>query len=148
MRRTIKLYPSNLKNWILDREKAPGSSQKKSPHISNMGTFFLARSRKLFLRPKTNSLGWMGILGIVVFLLATLMLFERKHRSLKEEERVLQSRITILEEKKQVALQEQRILLQEIASQNDPDWIEMVLIRKLGLIPRGQKKILLLENGT
>lgn len=33
-------------------------------------------------------------------------------------------------------------LQQEINSQTDPAWIELVLMKKLGLVPEGQKKII------
>lgn len=35
----------------------------------------------------------------------------------------------------------QEDLLREIASQNDPSWIELVLMDKLGLVPEGQTKV-------
>jgi len=34
-----------------------------------------------------------------------------------------------------------RELLEEIASQEDPAWIERVLIRRLGVVPEGQTKV-------
>lgn len=45
------------------------------------------------------------------------------------------------------ALLEKEGLLLEIQSQSDPQWIQMVLMRKLGLVPEGQKKIVFSENG-
>lgn len=52
-------------------------------------------------------------------------------------------------EKKQYALEQERIkaleqkdeLLMQIGSQNDPEWIQMTLMKGLGLVPEGQKKV-------
>lgn len=46
-----------------------------------------------------------------------------------------------LEKEKIAALHEQEDLKLQIASQNDPAWIEMVLMRDLGLVPDGWLKV-------
>ena len=43
---------------------------------------------------------------------------------------------------KEAALREQQELTMQINSQSDPAWVELVLMRCLGLVPEGQKKIL------
>lgn len=52
-----------------------------------------------------------------------------------------QSRLLQLEKEKQVALQVQDELLLQIKSQSDPEWIEMMLKKDLGMVPEGQVKV-------
>jgi hypothetical protein len=53
----------------------------------------------------------------------------------------LRDRMRLLEIEKQLALQEREDLLLQIASQSDPAWIELVLMKGLGLVPKGYKKV-------
>ena len=46
-----------------------------------------------------------------------------------------------MEKEKILALQEKEDLALQIASQNDPGWIELVLMRDLGLVPEGWLKV-------
>lgn len=47
-----------------------------------------------------------------------------------------------LQQEKQKALAQQENLLMQINSQNDPAWIELTLMKTLGLVPEGQTKVL------
>ena len=47
-----------------------------------------------------------------------------------------------LEQKKGALLAQKERMYEEIASRNDPAWIEVVLMKKLGFVPKGQKKVL------
>ncbi len=53
----------------------------------------------------------------------------------------LKQKITELESAKQLLLAEKEDLLLQIHSQNDEAWTEMVLKKKLGLVPAGQQKV-------
>ncbi len=53
----------------------------------------------------------------------------------------LTQRLQVLELDKQLALQEREELLLQIQSQSDPAWIQMTLMKGLGLVPEGQQKI-------
>lgn len=53
----------------------------------------------------------------------------------------LSFRLQEMEKEKVMAIQEQEDLKLQIASQNDPGWIEMVLMRDLGLVPEGWLKV-------
>ncbi|MBX7065992.1 MAG: hypothetical protein K1X28_02055 [Parachlamydiales bacterium] len=53
----------------------------------------------------------------------------------------LQNRLEEMEKEKLQALQMKEDLQLRIASQNDPAWIEMVLIRELGVVPEGFLKV-------
>lgn len=53
----------------------------------------------------------------------------------------LQYKIVELEQVKQSFLEEQEDLSLQIHSQNDPAWVELVLKKKLGVVPEGQIKV-------
>ncbi|NDD57692.1 MAG: hypothetical protein EBZ47_00345 [Chlamydiae bacterium] len=53
----------------------------------------------------------------------------------------LRSRIYQLHLEKDTSLQMQQELQLQIASQNDPGWIELTLMKQLGVVPEGQRKI-------
>lgn len=59
----------------------------------------------------------------------------------EKEYRELQNERISLENQLKDAMSLHTKLLQEMNSQTDPAWIELVLIKKLGLVPEGQKKI-------
>ncbi len=62
--------------------------------------------------------------------------------------KVLTERLHELEIAKDVALAEKGILELEIHSQSDPLWIQLALMKGLGLVPEGQRKVLFQENYT
>lgn len=53
----------------------------------------------------------------------------------------LKDKIRELESLKQFARAEREDLALQIHSQSDSDWIEMVLKKRLGLVPEGQMKV-------
>jgi hypothetical protein len=55
--------------------------------------------------------------------------------------RVLASRLEEMQHDKWQALQKREDLELRIASQNDPAWIEMILMRDLGVVPEGFLKV-------
>ena len=58
---------------------------------------------------------------------------------------VLKKQMESLKEKKTLALTQQEDLLLQINSQSDPEWVELTLMRGLGLVPEGQKKIVFIN---
>lgn len=50
-------------------------------------------------------------------------------------------RLEEMEKGKILALQEKEQLALKIASQSDPAWIEMILMRDLGVVPEGYLKV-------
>lgn len=54
----------------------------------------------------------------------------------------LEDQLSSLMHEKQSALEKQGEFLLHIQSQQDPEWIEIILMKKLGLVPSGQKKVL------
>lgn len=53
----------------------------------------------------------------------------------------LSSRLQEMNQQKLLALQEKESLCLQIESQNDPSWIEMILMRDLGVVPEGWLKV-------
>lgn len=53
----------------------------------------------------------------------------------------LKDKIKELESLKQNVLEEQDDLVLQINSQNDSAWVEMILKKKLGVVPEGQMKV-------
>ncbi|MBS0622610.1 MAG: hypothetical protein JSR80_06595 [Verrucomicrobia bacterium] len=55
------LYPNNLKNWDLERVKAPGIDDFNQPNITNIEQVEIVEPRELSRSSKTNSSGYLGI---------------------------------------------------------------------------------------
>lgn len=68
------IYSNNLKNWFLDRAKAPGLTDRKRVHISNIDPLAIGQSRELSHGPKTNSSGCLGIKFIFLTLISLVFL--------------------------------------------------------------------------
>lgn len=82
-----------------------------------------------------------GFGGVAVFLTLCLGFYlyakEQKDRSYQE----MAARLKALEIEKGIALAQQEELISQIQSQSDPAWVEMVLKRNLGLVPKDQTKV-------
>ncbi len=83
---------------------------------------------------------------VIAFLLLAFCFYERGVKVLEKElviccekEKALLQKIAILDLKRSD-------LECQIQSQNDPEWIELVLIRVLGVVPEGYTKIYFEEN--
>lgn len=78
---------------------------------------------------------------VIAFLLLCVIFYEQ---GLKQRE-VLYKQLTdqwiVLQKEKQEALLHQQNLRLQINSQSDAAWIELTLMRELGLVPEGQQKV-------
>jgi hypothetical protein len=61
----------------------------------------------------------------------------KKRESLSE----LEQRLTALHHEKKTAIETQEELKKQVRSQEDPAWIELTLMKGLGLVPDGQRKV-------
>ena len=77
--------------------------------------------------------------ALVLFVIAALYVqgVAKKERAIDR----LSSRLASVDASYASALREKKNLVEEIASQSDPEWVEMVLMRKLGVVPEGQTKV-------
>ncbi len=78
---------------------------------------------------------------VFAFLLACAILYEQSLQQQEEIFQQLNDQQHSLQEEKQLALEEQQRLLRQINSQKDRAWIELVLMKEMGLVPEGQKKV-------
>lgn len=79
---------------------------------------------------------WVGIV-----LLLSFTVYEQAAQRTAVEHRKLSSYHQTLQREKEEALVRQQQLVQQIHSQSDPAWIEIILKSNLGLVPEGQTKV-------
>ncbi|MDN3508265.1 MAG: hypothetical protein P0S94_05025 [Simkaniaceae bacterium] len=77
--------------------------------------------------------------AIVLFVIAALYLQGvRKKEGVIER---LETQLAHVESSFEQAQSKRNKLAEEIASQSDPEWVEIVLMRKLGVVPEGHTKV-------
>lgn len=84
---------------------------------------------------------WIKWWWVTAFCLASAAMY---FQSMKEKKSALVEytfRLEEMEKEKLLAYAEKEELLLKIASQSDPAWIEMVLMRDLGVVPEGWLKV-------
>jgi hypothetical protein len=77
----------------------------------------------------------------ILFFLICFFAYDQAAKRRDREEYLLQVKLDQLLLAQQEAGSLQEGLQQEIASQEDDSWIELVLMQKLGLVPEGQTKV-------
>ena len=80
-----------------------------------------------------------------LFIITALCLYEQGSYKIAKQMRRLEARRLTLESELLRAEKKRDQLRREINSQNDPEWIELVLMKKLGLVPDGHIKIFIHE---
>lgn len=91
----------------------------------------------------TNKKFYTSILNnawLIAFILLCGILYENGMDSKKNQFQQLQTQLADLHQEKELASLEQQNLLKQINSQSDPAWIELVLIKGLGLSPEDSQK--------
>ncbi len=78
---------------------------------------------------------------VFVFCLITGFAYSQSMKGKKAAIRELSFRLEEMEKEKCLALQDKEELHLRIASQDDPAWIEMVLMHGLGVVPEGWLKV-------
>lgn len=69
------------------------------------------------------------------------MILEQNEKGRKTEYQRLSKQKQELMERRLTALAIQQDLRQEINGQSDPAWVELTLMKGLGLVPEGQRKV-------
>ncbi len=72
--------------------------------------------------------------------------YDRASHKREREESHLRNKLCEIRCEKKQALERQQELQLKIASQDSPSGIELILMKELGLVPEGQKKVLFSEN--
>ena len=86
-------------------------------------------------------LRWREWWWVLVFCLTTCCIYTYFMKQKSLEQQVLAQQLDAMEQEKILALQEKEFLHLQIASQKDPSWIEMILMRDLGVVPEGWLKV-------
>lgn len=78
---------------------------------------------------------------VLAFVIASCMIYSQSIQKKKAALSELEGRFQGLEQEKNLVLEQQQELMLQVQSQNDPAWIEMTLMKGLGLVPEGQRKV-------
>lgn len=79
---------------------------------------------------------------VILLLLICLFAYDRAVTQKQLEEEHFRKKLEEIHLATKQALETQEELCQQIESQNDPAWIELTLMKRLGLVPEGKTKIL------
>ena len=78
---------------------------------------------------------------MILFFLLCYFLYDQGVRRRNCEKEQLSKKLSDLRIEKEKALKIQTELKEQIASQDDHAWIELTLMKGLGLVPEGQRKV-------
>lgn len=78
---------------------------------------------------------------VILFCLLCSIFYEQGYNRIEADYTKLNEQLKKLEGEKEKALALQENLLMQLESQSDPAWVEMLLMKGLGVVPEGQKKV-------
>jgi hypothetical protein len=78
---------------------------------------------------------------VILFFLFSFITYEQSVKSKKREIFLHQTKLLSLEKEKQKELKENEDLNLMVNSLSDPNWIELILMRDLGVVPEGKVKV-------
>ena len=78
---------------------------------------------------------------VIAFILLVFVVYFQASQKKKKQLLELRKVAFVLQEEKKQIIKENEELTLRIMSQNDPNWIELMLIEKLGVVPEGQIKV-------
>lgn len=84
---------------------------------------------------------WRKSWWVILFSCVTVVLYSQCLKEKKAALRELRFRLEEMEKEKILTLQEREDLQARISSQEDPAWIELILMRDLGVVPEGFLKV-------
>lgn len=79
---------------------------------------------------------------VILFLVLCYMIYEQGMKKRNAEFAKLYEQFKQLQRDKQQSIVTQKELLLKINSESDPAWMELTLMKGLGLVPEGQTKVL------
>lgn len=98
-----------------------------------------------FMKEKKNRVWPVAVSSLVVVAASLSFFFSAMHK--KSQICIgLEDKIKELETLKSSFLEEKEDLLLQLSSRDDKDWIEMVLKKRLGVVPEGQMKVYFRKN--
>jgi hypothetical protein len=84
---------------------------------------------------------------VILFILLCYMVYEQGIRKRNEDFAKLHEQYKELLKEKQKSMATQKELHLKVNSESDPAWIELTLMKGLGLVPEGQTKVLFIKEG-
>ncbi len=78
---------------------------------------------------------------VPLFFLACFLFFEQGQKKRSGEYDLFANRLNELQVEKDILLEKQNQMKRELNSQSDPAWVELTLMKVLGVVPEGQKKV-------
>jgi hypothetical protein len=78
---------------------------------------------------------------VFLFVLLSLIFYERALQGIHSEYSQLNDKRKELQRTKSETMQQQKSLLRELNSQSDQSWIELTLMKGLGMVPEGHEKV-------
>lgn len=79
---------------------------------------------------------------VIIFILGCYLSYEQGLQKKDHDFAKLQMQYAELQKKKKMLLSQQEGFRRQLNSQSDPAWVELVLMKGLGLVPEGQTKVL------
>lgn len=98
-------------------------------------------SKQVFFRSIVKS-WWVGVFFIFCFIL-----YDQSIKAANRQVLDLQCRYTDISTKQKQLLQENQDLSARLTSCQDPSWIEQLLIKELGVVPKGYMKVYFKKEG-
>lgn len=93
------------------------------------------------MKNKNNSFNLRNSWWVLLFVSLCLFVYDQAAKKKKEEIAFLEKKLSHLNQEKETLLSQREDLKLRIASQKDPDWVELVLMKKLGVVPKGKLKV-------
>ena len=78
---------------------------------------------------------------VILFILLCFVLYEQGIKERDREFLKLSEHLKSLQQEREVAMTLKEDLLLQINSQSDPAWVELLLMKGLGVVPEGQTKV-------
>jgi short subunit fatty acids transporter len=78
---------------------------------------------------------------VIAIILVSSVIYYQGVKNKRDEIKQLQYRICELAKQNQITQEQKENLLERLNAQNDPEWLEQVLIEEMGLVPEGQTKV-------
>jgi hypothetical protein len=85
---------------------------------------------------------------VIAFAMLCAALYEQGLKERQEDMTRLSAHLHQLQQQKEIALAVQNDLQTKITSQSDRAWIELILMKNLGLTPEGYQKVLFTNDAT
>lgn len=91
---------------------------------------------------KERSLNILHFFFTLCFVFGSFGIYENAKKYKIQEKKTLEEKRNLLDQEKTQAIEKLKQLQLHVNSLNDPLWVELVLIEKLGVVPEGHNKVI------